>query len=111
MARQPKSLSIKEINTTTITSLDYVVPSGVVTNASLVVTNNSGTINTVDVYVNDTVSDHLLVSKKIASGIGKTWRVLELSDIKLNTGFEIKIKLSSANLVNFYLSGSEISES
>jgi len=109
--RQIKNLSIKEINTTVITSLDYVVPANTVTACSLVVTNNSGAINTVSIYVNDSNKDHLLVTKKLASGVGKTWRVLELSDIKLNAGFELKIKLDSVNLVNFNLSGSEISES
>lgn len=106
--RQPSNLSIKEINTTALTSLDYIVPANTVTTCSLVVTNNSGSINTVSIYVNDTISDHLLVTKKLASGLGKTWRVLELSDIKLNAGFELKIKLDSANTVNFNLSGSEI---
>lgn len=111
MARLQKSLTIKTISSTDIEFLGYEVPKKTTTAPSLVVTNFSNSINTISIYINDTENDFLLAEKKIPSGIGKTWRVLELSDLKLNAGYKIKVQQSSSDPVNYFLSGSEITES
>lgn len=111
MSRTPKNAVITELVTTDLTTLAYTIPPSTVTTAYLVVTNNSATTVEVEVYLYDGQDDYLLVSKKIPGGIGKTWRVFELSDQKLNTGQSIKVKQSTANSVNYFLSVSEISDS
>lgn len=111
MARKPKSVEIKQITTTSLTTFDYDVPANTVASPSLVITNAASTINTIKIFINDGEDDFLLVEKTIPAGIGKTWRVLEMSDQKLNTGYKIKIQPSSVTAINYFLSVSEISES
>lgn len=111
MARKPKNLTIQKVNNSALTPLSYTVPTGTVTSASLVVTNQSTDITDVSIYINNTVDDFLLVTKKLAGGVGKSWRVLELSDEKLSAGYVVKVKSSKSQPINYFMSGSEITES
>lgn len=111
MARKPKSAVIVKFVDAALHELDYDVPNGTVTTAFLNVTNLSNDINTISVYINDGSDDYLLKSYPVAAGIGKSWRVIELSDQKLNTGYKIKVKASNSGEMNYFLSVTEISES
>ena len=109
MSRTPLNASIQKIATTTLTLLDYIVPPSTVSTAFLVLTNTSENILDIEVYINDGVTDFLIVRNKIPSGIGKDWIVKEISTQKLNAGFTIKVKSDSLNAFNAFLSVSEIS--
>lgn len=108
MARTPKSLAIQTIASSALTALDYVVPTSTTTSASLVLTN--GTANTLDisVYINNGADDFLLVNRKIPAGIGKDWRVIEVTDLKLSAGFSVKVQATTSDSFNAFLSGSEV---
>lgn len=110
MARELKSLGI--INVQSIESQDfgYSVPSNTVTTPTLNITNRSSNAIELSVFINNGDEDYLLVKNKIAAGVGKTWRVIELHDQKLNAGFSVKVQCSTADEYNAFLSGSEISD-
>lgn len=107
MAREPKSLVITQLSAAGDNTLSYVVPAATVTSASLVLTNAASLINEVTVIINNGTSDFILARKKLPAGIGKSWRVLEMSDEKLSAGFFVKINLSASSPVNVFLSGNE----
>ena len=109
MARTPLNADIQQIATTTLTTLDYVVPVDTVSTAFLVLTNVTAAILDITIYINDGTTDFILVQDKIAGGIGKTWIVKELSTQKLNAGFTIKVQATTATAFNAALSVSEIS--
>lgn len=111
MARSPKSLSIENIATTNLVTLDYVVPVNLVTVATLVITNASLNILTIDVFINDGTTDFIFCNVKIPGGIGKKKRIIALSDENLNGGFQIKVQATTNDPFNVFLSGSEISDS
>jgi hypothetical protein len=75
---------------------------------SLIVTNNSTTINTFTVYFNDGTTDRVLSVRKLAAGVGKTWPVDEVAGLKLNAGDSVKVQSSVAASYNTVLSGSEV---
>ena len=110
MAREPKSLVVTQIAAAGDNTLSYVVPAATVTSASLVITNVAPVINEVTVIINNGTSDFILARKKLPAGIGKSWRVLEMSDEKLSAGFFVKIGLSVSSAVNVFLSGNEFTE-
>lgn len=107
MPRTPKSLEIRQITSSGITTFSYVVPAATITSPNLVITNAAATINDITVIINDGTDDFTLAKRKLPAGIGKTWRVLEMSDQKLDTGFTIKLNLTDAGPVIYFLSGSE----
>ena len=109
MARTPLNASIKQIATTTLTDLDYLVPASTVSTAFLVLTNNSTAILDISVYINDGSTNYLLVKDKIPAGLGRDWIVRELSTQKLNAGFSIKVQATTSSVFNAFLSVSEIS--
>ena len=111
MAREPKSLVVTQLSVAGDNSLSYVVPAATVTSASLVITNAAALINEVTVIINNGASDFVLSRKKLPAGIGKSWRVLEISDEKLSAGFFVKINLSVASPINVFLSGNEFTGS
>ena len=111
MSRAPLSATIQEVATTVITTLGYIVPANTVASPSMDITNLTTSINTISVYINNGNTDFLLVTKTIPAGIGKTWRVLELHDQKLNAGYAIKVQATTVNAFNVFLSVSEISDS
>jgi hypothetical protein len=108
MARSPLNLDSREITTTTLTKLWEGVAGTVTAGLSLIITNNSSSINTFTVYFNDGTTDRVLVSRKVAGGIGKTWPVDEVAGLKLNAGDSLKVQSSVAASYNTVLSGSEI---
>ena len=108
MARFPKSLDIQKIASSDLVNLGYTVPKNTVTSATLIVTNASNNVIDVSVYINDTTDDFILTKKKIAAGIGKAWRVIEISDKKLGEGFTIKVQATTNDPYNVFLSGSEV---
>jgi len=107
MARAPKNLATGTIDNTTIKEL-YEVPVDTVTSPELVLTNMSASPVDVDVTINDGSEDFLLVTARLVGGIGKRHRVPSISDVKLNQLFAVKIQLSAATPINFFLSGTEI---
>lgn len=111
MARTPKNLSIEQVATTDLTTLDYVVPVSTVTTATLVLTNTTASIIDVTIFINDTVTDFVFDNVKIPAGIGKRKRIIALPDEKLNAGFLIKVQATTTGAFNAFLSGSEISDS
>ena len=109
MARSPKSATIEKFADAAFHTLDYVVPTNKTATAFLVVTNLTMNTNVISVYINNGIDDFLLKTQPLAAGVGKSWRVLELSDLKLNSGFSIKVKASNSSETNYFLSVSEIS--
>lgn len=105
MARIPNNLAIGSIGTTSLTT---IFTASTVTSLSLVITNNSSNSNEVDVYINDSTSDLLICSYKIPAGVGKTVIPKEIATQKINGNFSVKIQLSNASAVNYFLSGSVI---
>ncbi len=110
MARTPKNASIEKIETAELITLDYLVPPSTVTTAFLVLSNLTANILDISVYINDSVSDFLLMSDKIPGGMGKTLHIKELSLEKLNAGFTIKVQSTTNDAFNAFLSVSEISD-
>jgi len=110
MARSPKTLDIRQIESLDLTLL-YTVPVNVVTSPKLVLTNASSSIIEIDIIINDTVTDFKFDNLKLPGGIGKNKRVISVSDLKLNTGFKIKVQSTTATAFNVFLSGTEINGS
>ena len=108
MSRTPKNAAILNNTTTSLVALDYTVPVNTVAAPSLVVTNNSSSINYIEIYITSDGVDYIIASKNLPGGSGKSWRVLELSDQKLNAGHKISVKQSDSSSVNYFLSVSEI---
>jgi len=108
MARSPQNLDSRTIVTTGLTTLHTGVAGTVTAGLSLIVTNNSASINTFSVYFNDGTTDRLLSSRKIAAGLGKTWPVDEVAGLKINAGDSLKVQSSVAASYNTVLSGSEV---
>jgi hypothetical protein len=106
--RTPKNADMQTIATTNLVALNYTVPVNTVSTAKLVLTNLASTTNAIEVYINDGLSDFLLAKNTLSAGNGKTWRVLELSDEKLNAGFSVKVKAAGASGYNAFLSVSEV---
>lgn len=111
MARIPKSLAIQVISSTSLITLNYVVPPGNVTSATLVLTNTTSSIIDVTIFINNTVSDFIIDRVKIPGGSGKRKRITTLSDEKLNAGFLIKVQSTTTDAFNAFLSGSEVNVS
>lgn len=109
MPRILKSLEIKQISTTDLIEFDYVVPARTVTTPSLVITNVGASNNKISLYINDGSDDFLIATRSVPCG-AQTWRVAEMSDQKLNAGFKIKIQASESSPINYFLSGSEITD-
>lgn len=107
--RQPKNLEIGTITTTNLTQLTYSVPQGTVTSPMLVFTNTTSNLVGVSVYISDSSGDYLFASDILPSGVGKTWRVSAMHDLKLNYGQNIKVQVDASTGVNYFLSGSEVS--
>lgn len=108
MARIPKSLAIQAISSTSLITLNYVVPVDNVTSATLVLTNATSSIIDVTIFINNTVSDFIIDRVKIPSGLGKRKRIVTISDEKLNAGFQIKVQATTTDTFNAFLSGSEV---
>ena len=107
MATIQQSLSIGTISNTTLTSI-FTAATNTTVAPALVISNITASKTTVSVTINNGVTDFLLVKKAIPAGIGKTFRVLEMSDLKLNAGYVVKLQLDTADAINFFLSGSVI---
>lgn len=108
MARAPQNLDARTIVTTDLTTLHTGVAGTVTAGLSLIVTNNSATINTFSVFFNDGTTDRILSSRKVAAGVGKPWSVDEVAGLKINAGDSIKVQSSVAASYNTVLSGSEV---
>lgn len=72
----------------------------------LVVTNNSAVIVEVNIRVSDGTTTLELETRKIAAGIGKAWRVLSLSDLRISQNYSIEIEIDTGG-VDYHLSGIE----
>ena len=107
MATIQQSLAVGTLATTTLTTL-FTADFGSNVSPTLVITNISAAKTTVSVFINNGTADFLLIKRTVPAGIGKTWRVLEMSDLKLNALFVVKIQLDSTDPINFFLSGSVI---
>jgi len=107
MATIQQSLSIGTITDTTLTSI-FTVGANTTVAPALVLTNITANKTTVSVTINNGVTDFLLVKKAIPAGIGKTFRVLEMSDLKLNSSYVVKLQLDTTDAINFFLAGSII---
>lgn len=111
MARVPKSLAIQAVSTTSLTTLNYIVPTDNVTTATLILTNTTSSIIDVTIFINNTVSDFIIDRVKIPAGSGKRKRITTIADEKLNAGFQIKVQSTTADTFNAFLSGSEVNVS
>lgn len=107
MARSQSNLSIGSVSDTTLTTL-YLVPSNSVVTSYLALNNTSGSNVDVDVYINDGSTDRVIETVNLKTGSKKQDFASLLSTQKLTEGFSVKIKLSIANTVNYFLSGSII---
>ncbi len=110
MSRTPQTLASGTKSTTTTEAI-YDVPVGNVATPYLSITNNSTTKVDVSVYINNTTSDLLFRTKTLPAGVGKEIFFTELANHKLNPLYELKIALSAAVSVNYFLSGSLIAAS
>lgn len=104
MARTPQSIAIGSISTTTRTTLETVA-TGQVLSPDLVVANNSTSKVDVSIYINNGVSDFLFAQKTLPAGPGKQIYFEKLKTQKINPNQILKIELSSAVSVNYFLSG------
>lgn len=105
MARTPSSLAKGSLATTTLTEL-YEVPTSNVLTPFLELTNTTSTKLDVDVYIEAGGTDLLFKTVTLPAGAGKSVLVADLSLQRLEAGEAIKIQLSSANAINYFLSGS-----
>lgn len=111
MARIPKAISPVTIRTTDIIDFGYTVPANTTATAFLVLTNASSAILSINIFVSDGLTDFIFCSVKIPAGVGKKKRIIALPDEKLGAGFSIKVKCSTIDTFNAFLSISEISNS
>ena len=70
----------------------------------LVIANDGAAIAEVIVSIDDTANEVELDTKKIAGGVGKSWRVLSLADTRIGANDIINIDVISGS-INYYLSG------
>jgi hypothetical protein len=105
MAATQKPLAFGVVSGTSQVTI-YTDPAGVQVHPFLVITNNTTAITEATVVVNNNAMDLEIVKKKIPGGVGKAWRVLEVSDVRLASGYSVKIQLSGGS-VNYFLSGVE----
>jgi hypothetical protein len=105
MARVPQSLAT---GTLSVTTLETIYNASSVTSVSLVLTNDSASSNEATVYINNGDTDLVLCKYKIPAGVGKTVTPKEVATQRINGNFSVKIQLSNASAVNYFLSGSVI---
>jgi hypothetical protein len=107
MARTPQNLDVRQIASTTLTTI--YTSTGVVTSGmSLILTNTVVTANNISVFHNDGATDRLLSIPTLVGGNGKEKIVQPIAVLKLNAGHSIKIQASAATAFNSNLSGSLI---
>lgn len=104
MATAQKPLAFGTLNTIALTSV-YTVPTGDKIQPFLLLTNASATQVNASIIINNGSVDLLASFIKIPAGVGKNIRALEVSDLRLQTGMIVKLQLSAAIDVNYFLSG------
>lgn len=87
----------------------FTTQAGVQIHPFLVLTNASASVVEVSVVYYNGSQELELAKKKIPAGVGKTWRVLEVSDTRLSAGYELKLRIDTGS-INYFLSGVEQSD-
>jgi len=74
----------------------------------LVITNASANRTKCNVYIQSGGVDRMLSEQTLPGGLGKSWRVLEMYDLRLASNYSVKLELPAGGTVNYFLSGIEI---